>query len=60
MMSSLRKSFAERFTETPIASGHLAHSRVAASSMKVVISETIPISSASGMNTAGEIGPISG
>ena len=51
---------ADRLTETLVCAGHLAHSRVAADSTKLLISEMIPISSASGMNTAGEIGPSSG
>ena len=51
---------AERFTETLICSGQRAHSRQAVSSMKALISEMMPISSASGMKTAGEIGPRSG
>ena len=57
MTSRLRKSLAERLTETLICLGQRTHSAQAASSTKVLISETMPISSASGMNTAGEIGP---
>ena len=51
---------ADRLTETLVCSGQRAHSRVAAASMKSLISEMMPISSASGMNTPGEIGPSSG
>ena len=58
--SRLRKSLAERLTETLIGSGHLAHSVQAAWSTKVLISEMMPISSASGMKMPGEIGPRSG
>ena len=51
---------ADRLTETLVCSGHLAHSRQPPSSTKVLISEMMPISSASGMKIAGEIGPSSG
>jgi len=55
--STLRKSLAERLTDTQISVGQRAHSAQAVCSTKELISETTPISSASGMNTAGEMGP---
>ena len=57
MTSRLRKSLADRLTETLICSGQRTHSLQAALSTKVLISEMMPISSASGMKMAGEIGP---
>ena len=59
-ISASRRSRAERFTETPICSGHAMHSRQASKSTKRVMSEMMPISSASLMKTSGGMAPFSG
>ena len=50
---------ADRLTDTLVCAGHLGAFASRRRSTKLLMSEMMPISSASGMNTAGEIGPIS-